>query len=243
MTASRAARLWTGAGAGRPRGPPASPALRLLHACPQAISPVIPRPLVAEAAHGAQLFSPSSRLRFDRRDADRGVARRRRAISGRRLDRARLSPRAHARAARSGRRRNRQRAGHRAVHPGRSRPVAPPGGGLRRVRLAVPVRARPDPDPVPILSRAEFDAARRRPAHAQPRVFQANRRAEFHHDERRRPVAGESRERRHRAARRQPHLEDADEHLSRQSRLQDRQYPAGARTCRCRARSIICAAR
>ena len=90
---------------------------------------------------------------------------------------------------RPGRRRNRQRAGHRALHPGRPRPFAPPRGGLRGLRFAVPLGARSDADPVPILSRAELDAARRRPAHAQSRVFQADRRAELHHDVRRRPVA------------------------------------------------------
>ena len=44
-------------------------------------------------------------------------------------------------------------------------------------------------------------------------------------------------------ARRQPHVEDADEHLSRQSRLQDRQHPAACPTCRCRGGSIIFATR
>ena len=39
-------------------------------------------------------------------------------------------------------------------------------------------------------------------------------------------VAGESRRCRHSARRHQPHLEDADQHLSRQSRLQDRQHAA-----------------
>ena len=67
----------------------------------------------------------------------------------------------------------------------------------------------PDPDPVPVLSRPELDAASRRAAHAQRRILQADRRAQFHHDERRRSGAGEPRTRRHRAHRSQPHVEDA----------------------------------
>ena len=34
-----------------------------------------------------------------------------------------------------------------------------------------------------------------------------------------------------------PHLQDADQHLSRQSRHKDRQHPPGPRTCRCRTSS------
>ncbi len=45
------------------------------------------------------------------------------------------------------------------------------------VGLALPFGARADPDAVQILSRPELDAARRRAAHAERRLFQAHRRA------------------------------------------------------------------
>ncbi len=163
------------------------------------------------------------------RDVDSGFARGGSAIPRRRLDRACLSAGAHDQPTRPRHRRDRGCARHRAVHPCRSRAVAPAGDELRSQRFAVPFGAGADPDPVPVLSRPERDLARRRAAHAQRRLFQAHRRLELHDDERRRPDAGKSGPCRYRAGRRQPHLEDADEHLSRQSRLQDRQRAVRAR--------------
>ena len=66
------------------------------------------------------------------------------------------------------------------------------------------------------------------PARARRRLFPPHRRAQLHHAARRRPSAGKSQRGRHGPGRHQPHVEDADLDLSRQSRVQDRQCPAGA---------------
>ena len=136
---ARRDRLWTRARYSQRAAPRVRPALRLLHVCPQASRPAIMRAFsLAGPRLGRSYFHLHLVSEFDRRDADRRLARRLGAISGRRLDRACLSAGAHPRPARAGRRRDRQRAGNRAVHPGRPRSVAPPRGGLRGIRLAVP---------------------------------------------------------------------------------------------------------
>ncbi len=118
--------------------------------------------------------------------------------------------------------------GHRALHAARARAGQPAGGDLPRARPAVPVDPRAGAGAVPVLSRRRDQAARRRPAHAQCRIFQAHRRAELHHAARRRPAHRRSRTGRRRAGRRVAHLEDADLDLSRQPRREDRQRAAGA---------------
>ena len=71
--------------------------------------------------------------------------------------------------------------------------------------------------------------AARRPAHAERRVLQAHRRDELHPGPRRRQPARGPRGGRRDPARGQPHLEDADLDLPRQSRPQDHQPAARAR--------------
>ena len=71
--------------------------------------------------------------------------------------------------------RDRERAGDRALHAARSRAGRAAGKNLPRSRAAVSVHPRSGAEPVPGLSRRRDQAARRRAAHAQRRIFQAHR--------------------------------------------------------------------
>src|SRR5271166_3223215 len=96
---STLSRLWT-AGRARDRVKAESRRgeTRVPH-CPQPYSPTIKRSDFERGnTIGPQLFSPSSRVRFDRRDPDRRVARRLGPVSGGGFDRACLSARQNARA-------------------------------------------------------------------------------------------------------------------------------------------------
>ena len=215
-----------------------------------AISALDPRRRACDRRRLAVAFSPSvHRLghRADRRAAGKllpsppGLGRHRRDADHRRprrpahyarvlAGRARLSAGAHAEAARPGARRDRDGARHRALHAGRSRAVEPAGSEAAASSAFPACRCSSRCSACSSPISAPQTAPRVGAQHMlDARLFQPHRRAELHHDARRRPARRRSRRGRRRPGRHQPHLEDADRDLSRQSRHQDRQHAAGAR--------------
>ena len=128
-----------------------------------------------------QLLSSASGLGCDRRDADHGRARGDRAIHQDAAGRACLSAGADPEAARPRAGRDRGIARHRALHAARGRPGQAAGGALPRAQRALPVDPRAGAGAAAVLSRRRDQPPRRRPAHAQRRIFQAHRCAQLHH--------------------------------------------------------------
>jgi len=166
-------RLWTG---GTETAAPAAAAakLRLLHVCTTGVTAGYMGPLASGAAMGRSYFHLPLVSDSTGRDLDRRVARGR-AISGRRLDRARL-PLVRTAPSSSGVVAKSTWPGivlFTLVDPDLSRRLET---ACEESGLAVPVGARP------VLTRFNPISARARrrepaPAHAQSRIFQADRRA------------------------------------------------------------------
>ena len=184
-----------------------------------------------EPPRGPQLFPPPPRLGRDRRNADRGEPGRGGAVPGHLGHRARLSAGAHRGPARPGAvassRPRRAWCSTRSSSPNSRERLEE---ACREYGCPVPVGARSRPEPVPVLS----GHRRRRsgPARSTSSTRDYFKRIDalnytMMHDDGQLPRR--SRERRRHPGRHQPHLEDADLHLSRQSRHQDRQHPARAR--------------